>query len=93
MSRPLRIEFAGGLYHVTSRGDGREAIFLSEEDRRLFLGVLSQVVQDFNWALHAKRGMGSKGEWGQVLSFAKVLDSLAPCPDPYASSLPVAYIT
>ena len=43
MSRPLRIEFAGGLYHVTSRGDGREAIFLAEEDRPLFLGVLSQV--------------------------------------------------
>ena len=50
MSRPLRIEFAGGLYHVTSRGDGREAIFLGEEDRRLFLGVLSEVVPDFNWA-------------------------------------------
>lgn len=53
MSRPLRIEFAGGLYHVTSRGDGREAIFLGEEDRRLFLGVLSEVIQDFNWAMHA----------------------------------------
>ena len=53
MSRPLRIEFAGGLYHVTSRGDGREAIFLAEEDRPLFLGVLSEVVQNFNWAVHA----------------------------------------
>ncbi|QXP85782.1 transposase [Methylococcus sp. Mc7] len=53
MSRPLRIEFAGGLYHVTSRGDGREAIFLSEADRGLFLGVLSEVVRDFNWAAHA----------------------------------------
>lgn len=53
MSRPLRIEFAGGLYHVTSRGDGREAIFLSEADRGLFLGVLSEVVRDFNWAVHA----------------------------------------
>jgi REP element-mobilizing transposase RayT len=53
MSRPLRIEFAGGLYHVTSRGDGREAIFLAEEDRPLFLGVLSEVVQNFNWVVHA----------------------------------------
>ncbi len=53
MSRPLRIEFAGALYHVTSRGDGREAIFLSEEDRRLFLGVLSEAVSDCNWAVHA----------------------------------------
>ena len=30
MARPLRIEFAGGLYHVTSRGDRREDIFLDD---------------------------------------------------------------
>lgn len=36
---------------MTSRGDGREAIFLGEEDRRLFLGMLSEVVPDFNWAV------------------------------------------
>jgi putative transposase len=59
MSRPLRIEFAGGLYHVTSRGDGREAIFLAEEDRGLFLGVLSEVVPNFNRAVHAG-GIGVK---------------------------------
>ena len=28
MSRPLRIELTGGLYHVTSRGNRREAIYL-----------------------------------------------------------------
>lgn len=33
MPRPLRIEFAGELYHVTSSGDEREVIFLSDEDR------------------------------------------------------------
>ena len=53
MSRPLRIEFAGGLYHVTSRGDGREAIFLGKEDRRLFLGVLAEVVPACNWTVQA----------------------------------------
>ena len=53
MSRPLRIEFAGALYHVTSRGDGREAIFLGEQDKHLFLGVMSEVVQDCNWTIHA----------------------------------------
>jgi putative transposase len=53
MSRPLRIEFAGGLYYVTSRGDGWDAIFLGKEDRRLFLGVLAEVVPDCNWAVHA----------------------------------------
>jgi hypothetical protein len=44
MSRPLRIEFAGAVYHVTSSGDGREAIFLGEPDRHLFLGVMSERV-------------------------------------------------
>ena len=53
MSRPLRMEFAGGLYHVTSRGDGREAIFLGKEDRRLLIGVLSEVVFNFNWVVYA----------------------------------------
>lgn len=33
MARPLRIELAGGLYHITSRGDGREAIYLDDADR------------------------------------------------------------
>ena len=37
MARPLRIEFSGALYHVTSRGDGREDIYLDEEDRELYL--------------------------------------------------------
>ncbi len=53
MARPLRIEFAGALYHVTSRGDGREAIFLDDDDRYLFLGGLAEVVRDCNWVVHA----------------------------------------
>ena len=32
MSRPLRIEYAGALYHVTSRGNARAAIYLDELD-------------------------------------------------------------
>jgi REP element-mobilizing transposase RayT len=53
MARPLRIEFPGALYHVTSRGNGHEAIFLGDEDRVLSLQVLGEVVQGFNWVLHA----------------------------------------
>lgn len=53
MARPLRIEFAGALYHVTSRGDGREDIYLSDHDRELFLSVLDEVCQRFNWHCHA----------------------------------------
>ena len=53
MSRPLRIEFAGALYHVTARGDGREDIYFEEADRRLFLDVLGRVCHRYNWVIHA----------------------------------------
>ncbi len=53
MARPLRIEFAGALYHVTSRGDGREDIYLDDEDRRIYLEVLRDVCERFNWVVHA----------------------------------------
>ncbi|MFO1250403.1 MAG: transposase [Inhella sp.] len=50
MNRPLRIEFPGAVYHVTSRGDRREAIYAADEDRTLFLDVLAQATERF----HAK---------------------------------------
>ncbi len=53
MARPLRLEFAGALYHVTSRGDGQEAIYRAEGDRRMFLEVLAAVRERFNWTVHA----------------------------------------
>lgn len=53
MARPLRIEFAGALYHVTSRGDRREPIFEDDDDRTKFLSVLAEVVERFNWLCHA----------------------------------------
>src|SRR6266404_5029199 len=39
----------GGVYHVTSRGDGREAIFLDEDDRQQFLTVLRHTLAWFGW--------------------------------------------
>ncbi len=53
MARPLRIEFAGALYHITSRGDRREAIYEDDGDREAFLGVLAEVVERYNWICHA----------------------------------------
>jgi len=52
MSRPLRIELAGGLYHVTSRGDRREAIYRDEQDRTDWLAVLGSVCARFHWRCH-----------------------------------------
>lgn len=59
MARPLRIEFSGALYHVTSRGDGREDIFLDDADRGEFLAVLAESCRRFALALHAYCLMGN----------------------------------
>jgi len=53
MARPLRIEFDGAVYHITSRGNAREKIFLTERDRIEFLDVLAEVVSRFGWICHA----------------------------------------
>lgn len=50
MARPLRLELAGALYHVTSRGDRREAIFEDNADREQFLSVLADVVVGSMWS-------------------------------------------
>ncbi|MGI8835253.1 MAG: hypothetical protein ACR2H4_01275 [Pyrinomonadaceae bacterium] len=42
MARPLRIEFAGALYHVMARGNAREAIFRDDQDRAGFLDALGR---------------------------------------------------
>ncbi|HAU1295866.1 TPA: transposase [Legionella pneumophila] len=53
MVRPLRIEFAGGLYHITSRGNRKEAIYLSDEDRENFLSVLGDACLKYQWLCHS----------------------------------------
>ena len=53
MARPLRIEFDGAVYHVTSRGKERKAVFKDDRDRALFLTTLAQVDQRFHWICHA----------------------------------------
>ncbi|MBT3347833.1 MAG: transposase [Thiotrichales bacterium] len=53
MARPLRIEFAGALHHITSRGNSRDPIFLCDSDRELFMQVLKESCDIFNWSVHA----------------------------------------
>lgn len=59
MARPLRLEFAGALYHVTSRGNRRELIYETDEDRHAFLAVLDDVDETSNWVCHAYCLMGN----------------------------------
>ena len=49
MARPLRLEFPGALYHVTSRGNAQQAIFLDDDDRTSFLEELIRTIQRFHW--------------------------------------------
>ena len=53
MSRPLRLEFAHALYHVTSRGNRGEDIYHDDADRQAWLSVLAQVCKRFNWSVQA----------------------------------------
>jgi putative transposase len=53
MARPLRIEFPGALYHVTSRGNERKAIFRDDGDRTRFLERLAAVVARQRLRIHA----------------------------------------
>ncbi len=52
MARPLRIEFPGAVYHVTSRGNARRRTFLDDEDRESFLSTLAWVVERCGWICH-----------------------------------------
>lgn len=59
MARPMRIEFPGAVYHVTARGDGRQAIFRDDEDRERFLSVLEDTAALRKWVCHAYCLMGN----------------------------------
>ena len=53
MARPIRIEFAGAIYHVTARGNERRRVFRSAADRELFLETLGQAVALHELRVHA----------------------------------------
>ena len=59
MARPLRLQIPGGLYHVTARGNRREAIYLDDADRQAFDALLAEVCIRYNWAVHAVCQMGN----------------------------------
>ena len=52
MARPLRIEFAGSLYHVTSRGNERKPVCRDDRDRARFFDRLSAVVNTHRLRVH-----------------------------------------
>ncbi|MEI6511381.1 MAG: transposase [Candidatus Uhrbacteria bacterium] len=59
MSRPLRIEYPGALYHVTSRGNEKKPIFRRDSDRAAFLQILADVSNVHNLVVYAYCLMGN----------------------------------
>ncbi|NHZ94946.1 transposase [Massilia sp. CCM 8734] len=53
MTRPLRLEFPGALYHVTARGNRRHPIYLDDADRRAWFGALRDACARSNCVVHA----------------------------------------
>jgi putative transposase len=53
MARPLRLEFAGALYHVTARGNERKRIVRDDIDRELWLQRLERVHSRCGWLVYA----------------------------------------
>ncbi len=53
MARPLRIEFPGAVYHVTSRGNAKNSIFFTDGDQSTFLSILEEIVERYRWFCYA----------------------------------------
>lgn len=53
MSRPLRIEYEGALYHIISRGNAKQDIFLDKRDRDRFLNILSDAHKRYDFIFYS----------------------------------------
>ena len=74
MARPLRIEYEGAFYHVTSRGNERKEIFHGADDYERFRHYLVEAQDKYDFFLHGYVLMTNhyhlilKSNWGQPLT-------------------------
>ena len=52
MARPLRIEYPGAYYHITSRGNEQKDVFKSQKDREKFLSYLESATERYGAVIH-----------------------------------------
>ena len=52
MARPLRIEYSGAFYHITSRGNERKAVFKGNRDRERFVSYLESATERYVAVVH-----------------------------------------
>jgi hypothetical protein len=53
MPRKPRVEYVGAIYHVMSRGNRGDAIFLDEKDHQTFIDTLEEACTKTGWLVHA----------------------------------------
>jgi len=70
MARPLRISYPGAVYHVTARGNDRQAIVRDEADRQRFVHTLAEMVEHYQVLCHAWVLM--ENHYHLVLEFCRV---------------------
>ncbi len=53
MTRPPRVHFEGAFYHITARGNNKEAVFFDDQDREKYLFFLKRYKSRSDFRLHA----------------------------------------
>ena len=53
MSRKLRLEYPGAIYHVMSRANGQGNLFESDVDRQDFVKTLAETCAKTGFQVHA----------------------------------------
>jgi REP element-mobilizing transposase RayT len=53
VARKLRLEYAGAVYHVISRGNYRADVFGSEPTKAAFLTCVGEAAEKAGWSVHA----------------------------------------
>lgn len=91
MPRLPRSLLPDGIYHVTSRGVEHRLIFLDDDDRRLFLTLLLEVVEAFGWQVHALCLMGTHYHLVVECTRRDLSDGMQELNGRYAQSFNVKY--
>jgi len=76
MARPLRMEFAGGCYHVINRGNYRQRIFQKKGAADAFERTLDEAAERFAWRVHAYVVMGNHFHLAVELAEPNLSDGL-----------------
>ncbi|MFK7767983.1 MAG: transposase, partial [Mariniblastus sp.] len=66
MPRPLRADYAGGIYHALNRGNARNDIFFKDQDFEAFERVVDEGLKKYPVDLICYQWM--KNHWHMVIT-------------------------